>query len=158
MFPSGSGDVFECTEEEAEKAFLHRFVAAGAAIRYRTMHRQEVADIVALDVALRRNDMRWSDAPPDDVRDDIHLALNYGHFFCHVFHLDYLVRQGVDAQALEHRLLHWLDGRGAEYPAEHNVGHLYPAKPALAEFYRTLDPRNQFNPGIGRTSKRAQWR
>ncbi|MBL8268611.1 D-lactate dehydrogenase [Steroidobacter sp.] len=156
-FPSSTGDVFECTEEEAEKAFLHRFVAAGAAIRYRAMHRQEVEDIVALDVALRRNDPHWFEAPPSDIRDRIHLALYYGHFFCHVFHQDYLVRKGANAPALEHRLLRWFDERGAECPAEHNVGHLYPAKPALAEFYRALDPCNQFNPGIGQTSKRARW-
>ena len=29
-----------------------------------------------------------------------------------------------------------LDARRAEYPAEHNVGHLYIAKPALANFYQ----------------------
>jgi D-lactate dehydrogenase len=50
-----------------------------------------------------------------------------------------------------------LDARGAEYPAEHNVGHLYRAKPALANFYRELDPCNAFNPGIGQTSKCRHW-
>ncbi|RAL94695.1 hypothetical protein DOU54_27065, partial [Agrobacterium sp. MS2] len=39
--------------------------------------------------------------------------------------------------ALEHELCALLDARNAEYPAEHNVGHLYEAKPALREFYRT---------------------
>ena len=29
-----------------------------------------------------------------------------------------------------------LDARRAEYPAEHNVGHLYIAKPALANFIK----------------------
>lgn len=42
-------------------------------------------------------------------------------------------------------------------PAEHNVGQLYPAKPALADHCRALDPTNGFSPGIGRTSKRAHW-
>ena len=51
-----------------------------------------------------------------------------------------------------------LDTRGAEYPAEHNVGHLNDAKPALRDFYRGLDPCNQFNPGIGRTTKLARWK
>jgi D-lactate dehydrogenase (quinone) len=50
-----------------------------------------------------------------------------------------------------------LDRRGAEYPAEHNVGHLYAAKPAMARFYRELDPCNQLNPGIGQTSKHRHW-
>jgi len=48
-----------------------------------------------------------------------------------------------------------LDERGAEYPAEHNVGHLYQAKPVLAGFYRKLDPTNSLNPGVGQTSKCA---
>lgn len=46
--------------------------------------------------------------------------------------------------------------RGAEYPAEHNVGHLYEAKPALRKFYESLDSNNAFNPGIGKTSKQKR--
>ena len=84
--------------------------------------------------------------------------LYYGHFFCHVFHQDYIVKKGADPLGVEHRLWDLLDARGAEYPAEHNVGHLYPAKPALAAFYQRLDPGNTFNPGIGQTSKRADWK
>ena len=158
IFPSLGGDFFECTSEEAEKAFLHRFVAAGAAVRYRTVHHEDVEDIVALDIALKQNDRDWFEVLPNDVREQIHLALYYGHFFCHVFHQDYIVRKGNDTLALEHRLWDLLDQRGAEYPAEHNVGHLYKAKAALADFYRSLDPCNQFNPGIGHTSKLAGWK
>jgi D-lactate dehydrogenase len=158
IFPSASGNFFECTNEEAQKAFLHRFVAAGAAVRYRTVHHKEVEDIVALDIALKQNDRDWFEVLPHDVREQIHLALYYGHFFCHVFHQDYIVRKGNDTLALEHRLWDLLDQRGAEYPAEHNVGHLYKAKAALADFYRSLDPCNQFNPGIGHTSKLTGWK
>ena len=50
-----------------------------------------------------------------------------------------------------------LDARRAEYPAEHNVGHLYVAKPALAGFYQSLDPTNTFNPGIGHTPRGRDW-
>jgi D-lactate dehydrogenase (quinone) len=28
----------------------------------------------------------------------------------------------------------------------------------LVDFYRSLDPCNQFNPGVGHTSKLAHWR
>ena len=157
VFPSARGDFFKCTDDETEKAFMHRFVAAGAAVRYRAIHDQQVEDIVALDVALKQNDQEWVEALPEDVRSQIHLALYYGHFFCHVFHQDYVVRKGCDIEALKYRLLQLLDERGAEYPAEHNVGHLYKAKPALAQFYRQLDPGNHFNPGIGQTSKLAGW-
>jgi D-lactate dehydrogenase len=157
MFPSARGDFFECTKDEGEKAFLHRFAAAGAAIRYRAIHRGEVQDIVALDVALRRNDPDWVEHLPDDVAKPIIHKLYYGHFFCHVFHQDYIVGKGHDTVELEHRMWKLLDARGAQYPAEHNVGHLYDAKPALVSHYKGLDPCNCFNPGIGHVSKYANW-
>jgi D-lactate dehydrogenase len=133
-------------------------VCAGAAIRYRDLHPDQVEDIVALDIALRRNDREWLEKLPEDLEQGIIKKIYYGHFICHVFHQDYIVRKGVDTLALEHRMWELLDERGAEYPAEHNVGHLYPAKPALAAHYRQLDPCNTFNPGIGQTSKLRRWR
>ena len=54
------------------------------------------------------------------------------------------------------KLLAQLDAKGAKYPAEHNVGHLYEAEPHLKAFYEELDPTNTFNPGIGKTSKRPR--
>ena len=158
IFPSAQGDFFECTDDEGEKAFLHRFAAAGAAIRYRAIHRREVEDMVALDIALRRNDRDWVETLPDDIAKPIIHKLYYGHFFCHVFHQDYIVSKGHDTVELEHRMWKLLDARGAQYPAEHNVGHLYEAKPALFNHYKNLDPCNCFNPGIGRTSKYIRWR
>jgi D-lactate dehydrogenase len=157
MFPSQEGEFFECTPMEAEKAFLHRFVVAGAAKRYLDLH-PDVEEMVALDVALRPDDEEWSLFLPESVRSQVHTAVCYGHFFCHVFHLDYLVRRATDVAAVRERLKQWLDGRGARYPAEHNVGHLYRAPPELVEFYRSLDPTNSFNPGIGLTSARSDWR
>lgn len=154
---STSGAFFECDAEEGRKAFLHRFAIAGAAIRYREAHRGSVEDIVALDIALRRNDRDWVEKLPAELEEQIVHKLYYGHFFCHVFHQDYIVRKGVDPLAMEHRMWALLDERRAEYPAEHNVGHLYVAKPALAGFYRELDPTNSFNPGIGHTSKQKHW-
>jgi len=157
FFGGREGDFFACDDDEGRKAFLLRFAVAGAAVRYRAVHADEVEDIVALDVALRRDDRAWVEQLPADVATTMVARLYYGHFFCHVFHQDYIVKKGADPLAVEHRLWDLLDARGAEYPAEHNVGHLYRAKPALAAFYRALDPTNTFNPGIGQTSKRAAW-
>ncbi|MBH3337943.1 D-lactate dehydrogenase [Pseudomonas mendocina] len=154
---STSGAYFECDAEEGRKAFLHRFAIAGAAIRYREAHRSSVEDILALDIALRRNDRDWVETLPQEMEEQIIHKLYYGHFFCHVFHQDYIVRKGIDPIEMEHRMWKLLDARRAEYPAEHNVGHLYVAKPALAGFYRELDPTNTFNPGIGHTSKKKHW-
>jgi len=157
MFPSATGDVFECSAEEAQKAFLHRFAVAGAAIRYRAIHGSAVGDIIALDIALRRNDRDWLELLPPEIDRLIVKKLYYGHYLCHVFHQDYVLAPGVDPEALEHRMWELLDARGAEYPAEHNVGQLYPAKPALVRHYRTLDPTNTLNPGIGKTSRQHCW-
>ncbi len=157
-FAQGGGGYFECDDEEGRKAFLHRFAAASAAVRYRAVRHKDVEDIVALDIALRRNDRDWFERLPPQVERPVLLKLYYGHFLCHVFHQDYIVAKGNDCMALEHEMLGLLDARGAEYPAEHNVGHLYQAKPQLAAFYRQLDPCNCFNPGIGKTSKFAAYR
>jgi D-lactate dehydrogenase len=156
-FSDGDGACFECTEDESAKAFLHRFVAAGAAVRYRAVHHREVSDIVALDIALRRNDRDWFEVLPAEMGGAIKHALYYGHFFCHVLHQDYIVVAGEDPVDLEHRMLAALDQRGAKYPAEHNVGHLYEAGLAQKRHFRQLDPCNCFNPGIGRTSRKAEW-
>ncbi|MUG08852.1 D-lactate dehydrogenase [Commensalibacter melissae] len=153
-----SGNFFECNAEEGRKAFLHRFAVAGAAVRYRNVHTDTVENILAIDVALRRNDKEWVEHLPEEIEEPILHKLYYGHFFCHVFHQDYIIQKGYDVFALEEKMLRILDQRGAEYPAEHNVGHLYPAKDPLKNFYKDLDPCNAFNPGIGKTSKLKNWK
>ncbi|MBV2361539.1 D-lactate dehydrogenase [Thalassococcus sp. CAU 1522] len=156
-FPSDKGDMFECTPDEGKAAFLHRFAVAGAAVRYRAIHSKTVEDIVALDIALPRNTRDWVETLPPEIDRAIEKKLYYGHFFCQVFHQDYVIRKGHDCLEVEHAMWRLLDQRGAEYPAEHNVGHLYKAKPELAQFYKKLDPTNCMNPGIGQTSKCAHW-
>ena len=157
-FKEGSkGAFFECDAVETQAAMLHRFAVASAAIRYRAIHEKEVEDIVALDIALRRNDREWFETLPLEIDQKISHKLYYGHFMCHVFHQDYIVKKGHDCMELEHQMLELLDKRGAQYPAEHNVGHLYEAKPELRKFYKSLDPTNSFNPGLGHTSKKKYW-
>ncbi len=157
FFAGSEGDFFTCNEREAKIAGLHRFAAAGAAIRYQAVHHSRVEDILALDIALKRNDQNWLEQLPAEINDKIEHRLYYGHFMCHVLHQDYIVKKGVDVKALKQSMLKILDQRGAEYPAEHNVGHLYHAKPDLADFYRAIDPGNSFNPGIGKMSKRRNY-
>ncbi|MCA1921967.1 MAG: D-lactate dehydrogenase, partial [Buttiauxella noackiae] len=47
-FQQAEGGFFVCTPTEGAKAFLHRFAAAGAAVRYHAVHANEVEDILAL--------------------------------------------------------------------------------------------------------------
>jgi D-lactate dehydrogenase len=157
FFADAEGEFFVCTPEEGSKAFLHRFAAAGAAIRYQAVHADEVEDILALDIALRRNDTEWFERLPPEIDSQLVHKLYYGHFMCHVFHQDYIVKKGVDVHALKEQMLALLAQRGAQYPAEHNVGHLYEAPDTLKRFYRENDPTNSMNPGIGKTSKRKFW-
>ena len=147
------GDYITCNEEEASKAFLLRFAAAGAAVRYQMLHHDQVGDILALDIALRRNDDFWVEKLPEHIAKHVEKPLYYGHFFCHVFHQDYILKKGSDAKKVKADMLALLDSRGAKYPAEHNVGHLYKAESGLQRFYRELDPTNTFNPGIGKMEK-----
>jgi len=154
---SDRGDWFSCSADEGKKAFLHRFAAAGAAIRYANLNASRVGEVVALDIALPRNMASWEETLPQRLDAQCLEKLYYGHFFCHVFHQDYLIRKGSDVRAFKEDLLRVLDERGAQYPAEHNVGHVYTANPEVARHYRQLDPTNTFNPGIGKMSKRRRF-
>ena len=157
FFKTNEGSYFECTEEEADKAILHRFVAGGAIGRYHVMNSKDVGAMMTIDVALRRNDPDWFEVLPKEIDDQIDTKLYYGHLFCHVMHQNYVLKKGADAKLLKGKILETFDARSAEYPAEHNVGHEYFAKDALKNFYRELDPTNSFNPGIGKTTKLKNW-
>lgn len=158
FFKDNNGDFFECTEKEAKKAQLHRFVSASAFGRYQSLHEESIGGAMSLDVAFPRNEKNWFEKLPAQIDELIELKLYYGHLFCHVLHQNYIIKKGVDPKKLLERLLKIYDSRGAEYPAEHNVGHEYTAKPNLLKFYKKLDPTNSFNPGIGKSSKKKHWK
>jgi D-lactate dehydrogenase len=153
----GGAEWFACSPEEGRKAFLLRFAAAGAAIRYAIVHDDVAEDMVALDIALPRSSRQWREDLPADLSGACVARLYYGHFFCHVFHQDYIVRRGTDVAAFKANTLALLSERGAEYPAEHNVGHIYAAKPGQRAFFQTTDPTNSFNAGIGKMSKHKHY-
>ena len=144
---------FACRTDESNKALLHRFAAGAAAGRYQMIHNNKVEGILSLDIALRRNDDNWVEKLPQEVNNNLIHALYYGHFMCNVFHQNYIFKKGTDRQKMKSILLAILDDKGAKYPAEHNVGHLYEAENSLQKFYKKLDPTNTFNPGIGKMSK-----
>ena len=146
---------FECNEDEQKSALMHRFAAAGAAIRYQTIHQRKTEEVLALDIALLGNDTEWMEKIPDEIKEDLDLSLYYGHFMCHVFHHDYILKKGTNIKDVKENLLKRLDKKSAKYPAEHNVGHMYKADETLQKHYRELDPTNTFNPGIGFTDKKS---
>lgn len=153
----GDINVEEINQSQAKAAYLMRYACAGAAVQYGMIHDKEVEKILALDIGLPRNQTDWFERLPQSIRDKLIEPLYYGHMLCHVFHQDYIVRKGEDPEVIEQQLLQLLKQRGAQYPAEHNVGHHYVASPALAKHYRTLDPRNALNSGIGGLSKNLHY-
>ncbi|MCK1589090.1 D-lactate dehydrogenase [Bradyrhizobium sp. 169] len=157
IFPSSSGDFFECTDKEAAAAFRNRYAVGAASVRYRAVNADTVENVAALDLAFPRNALDWRESLPAELEQYVLGRIRCGHFFCHVFHYDYIIKKDSNWLDVEHRIIHYLDGRGIEFPSEHNVGHLYKAKPVLADFYRSLDPTNTLNPGIGQTSKKENW-
>ena len=158
FFKKIDGDFFECTETEAKKAILHRFVAASALGRYYAINQNKFESILSMDIAFPRNEKEWFEILPKEIDDSFEMKLYYGHLFCHVLHHNYVVKKGVNTEVLTQKLLKTYEDKGAEYPAEHNVGHEYFAKPSLSSFYKKLDPTNAFNPGIGKTSKKKYWK
>jgi D-lactate dehydrogenase len=157
LFKEAEGDFFACTEEEAKKAMLQRFSVGGAIGRYQTIHSKTNGAMMTIDVALRRNEKQWLEVLPPEIEEQIIAKFYYGHFFCHVMHQNYVMKKGADTKAIKQQILAFFDERGAEYPAEHNVGHEYAAKADLKAFYKECDPSNTFNPGIGKTSKLKNW-
>ena len=158
IFKNQDGDYFICNEFESKKASLHRFVSASAIGRYHILNSKNHGDMMSLDIAFPRNEKNWFEKLPKEIDDLLEMKLYYGHLFCHVLHQNYIVKKGVDGDELKKKLLKIYDKRGAEYPAEHNVGHEYHAKPSLLNFYKQLDPTNRFNPGIGKTTKLKDWK
>jgi len=158
FFKNKKGDFFICNSHEGKKAMLHRYVSASAIGRYQALNKKNIGEMMSLDIAFPRNEKNWLEILPKEINDKLELKFYYGHLFCHVFHHNYILKKGVDAKKLKEELLEIYDKRGAQYPAEHNVGHEYKAVPVLTEFYKNLDPTNFFNPGIGQTSKLKNWK
>ena len=158
FFKDYDGDFFECNEKEGKKASLHRFVSASAIGRYHALKHKEVGEMMSLDVAFPRNEKEWFEQLPVEIDKKIEKKFYYGHLFCHVQHQNYILKKGVNSEKLKKEILQTYTIRGAEYPAEHNVGHEYLAKDSLINFYKLLDPTNTFNPGIGNSSKLKNWK
>lgn len=149
---------FECSKAEEKNIFLIRFGVGGCLIYYIDSQGFDPnTRLVSFDVAFRRNDHQWMFKLPKHLQDQVLMESCCGHFFCFVSHQDYLLKEHVNAVQFKEDVLAYLAQRGAKYPAEHNVGHLYKASPDYQQHLQQLDPTNSFNPGIGKTSKCKHW-
>ena len=152
------GVVHLCTAAESQALLVFRSAATAAMFRYHNLNHTKFGELLSTDIALPRNAVDWDEVLPIDLQKQVSKTFYLGHFFCHVMHQDYLLHPEVDAKKFKDELLAFYDRRRIEYPAEHNVGHVYTAKPALHTFYKKLDPTNSLNPGIGQTAKWKNWR
>ena len=158
FFAGHSGGFFHCDAREGADAFLVRFGVGGCTISYcDALGYNPNERLVAFDVALRRNDEDWRLTLPDHLAAQVQVDSCCGHFFCYVNHQDYVLKEGVDAKAFKEAVKVYLAERGAKYPAEHNVGHLYQASCEHVDHWKQLDPTNSCNPGVGKTSKKKYW-
>lgn len=158
FFAEQKGDFFHCDPREAADAFLVRFGVGGCTISYcDALGYNPNERLVAFDVALRRNDDAWRLTLPANLAAQVQVDSCCGHFFCYVNHQDYVLKEGVDAKAFKEAVKVYLAQRGAKYPAEHNVGHLYQASCEHVAHWKQLDPTNSCNPGVGKTSKKKNW-
>lgn len=151
------GDFFICTPDESKSASLNRFGAASAANRYAGLLGKKTGGLIPIDVALRRDDWDWLEVLPDEIANQLEVAAYYGHFFCHVMHQDYVAKPGVDPHKLHDDIQELLEARGAMLPAEHNYGRLYRMPEEMVEHFKSLDPTNTFNAGLGGTSPKKNW-
>lgn len=158
FFSGKKEQFFQCTKKEEKNVFLIRFAVGGCVIYYCESKGIDPNErLVSFDVAFRRNDEEWLINLPENLKNQVMMESCCGHFFCFVSHQDYLLKEGVDAHQFKNEVLTYLNKRGAKYPAEHNVGHLYHASPDYQSHLKDLDPTNTFNPGIGKTSKCKHW-
>ncbi|WP_350561047.1 D-lactate dehydrogenase [Psychrobacter sp. CAL346-MNA-CIBAN-0220] len=152
------GTLHACTPKEGAALLVFRSAATAAMFRYHNLNHKDFGELISTDIALPRNAIDWDEILPTDLQQQVKNCFYLGHFFCHVMHQDYLLHPDVDAKTFKEELLNFYDQRHIEYPAEHNVGHVYSAKSALNSFYKKLDPTNSLNPGIGQTAKWKNWR
>lgn len=153
-----SQDMSACRADpcEAEAALRLRFAVAGAGVRYRDLSPGR-SEFAAIDIALPRNAPDFQLNLPATLKAQVRLRIDYGHFLCHVFHHDFVLMPDVSREAFEASIKSLVEANGGKMPAEHSFGHLYEAPPHVCEFYRSLDPTNSLNPGIGKTSRLRDW-
>tara|TARA_Y100000589_G_scaffold115630_2_gene109644 strand:+ start:5999 stop:7699 length:1701 start_codon:yes stop_codon:yes gene_type:complete len=150
-------EFFECNKQEGDALLLHRYVAGGAPKRIKILEDDNVGNIVAFDVALPRNCQNWHEIINDEILKDMSYQFKMGHFFCMVFHWDFILKKNIDQEKVKSKMLSLFKKIHAKFPAEHNVGHIYSAEDTLVNHYKDLDPTNSFNSGIGKTSKNKNY-
>ena len=100
-----------------------------------------------MDYALPKN---FREEPPKGTPSSPPVArLRYGHFGCNVVHEDLAFDPRVDVPAAKKNLKAAIEGVGGKLPAEHGHGTEYDAPDDTRARWRSFDPTNALNPGVG---------
>lgn len=154
---AGSDVVFyECkTADEVKRVKYFRFAAAPA---FQTFCAGSGLQGISFDFALPKNyDGTVTLQPPNSPA--LQLKMMYGHFGCGVYHYDVAVA-GTDADAaiVKENMIQLVQGLGGKLPAEHGHGTEYAAPPETLARWEKTDPRNLFNPGVGKANSSPMWK
>ena len=123
----------------ARKAVLHRFVAASAAGRYHSLNENTTGGMISLDIAFPRNEKDWFVKLPEKINSLIDIEIYYGHLFCHVMHLNYIVKKDVDPELLKTIANLYLY---RSFNIRQNIMLVMSilVKPSLSNFYKKIGP------------------
>ena len=130
-----------------------RFVAATA---FRTWCVGNGAQGISIDYALPKNG-GGTPTIPSDVAQPLK-RMRYSHFACNVVHEDLAYPAGVDTHQAKHDLKHRIEAEnGGRLPAEHGHGTEYIAPAEAQTRWKSMDPLNVFNPGVGGLSDKYKY-
>lgn len=149
-----------CTDKEHKAGLNFRFSAGNGITQYERIQDKSYMKSFDFDVAYPRNDTDiLTCITPVSLEDAIVVKNHISHFFCHVMHQSYVVdTRKCDGDMVEAIFKDYFAKRGAMYPAEHNFGHTYSTPDTVQDFYRSLDPTNSFNAGVGKMSKNKNYK
>jgi D-lactate dehydrogenase (quinone) len=139
--------VHECTEEEdVRKLTYFRFAAAPA---FRTWCIGNRAQGLSVDYALAKH---TTEKPPlASLAERPLTRMRYSHFGCNVVHEDLAFAPGVDVHACKMSIKREIEASGGMLPAEHGHGTEYSAPADTQSRWKSIDPTNVMNPGVGGT-------
>ncbi|KAL3944980.1 MAG: hypothetical protein SGBAC_000956 [Bacillariaceae sp.] len=141
--------VHECSKKsDVASLTAFRFVAAPA---FRTWCVGEGAQGISVDYALPKN----AGQAPALGSGAILKRMRYSHFGCNVVHEDVAFPAGVDAHAVKMQLKESVEHNcNGKLPAEHGHGTEYHAPPETQARWKSMDPLNVMNPGVGGLSSK----
>lgn len=140
--PEGSIAWHDCNPEEANSAKYFRFVTAAA---FKTYCIGKGLGGLSLDYSLPKNE---TGVPPVTYAEPV-IRMRYSHFGCNVVHEDIAFKAGVDPIKAKYDIKHTIEGMKGKLPAEHGHGTEYAAPTDVQERWKTIDPSNTMNPGVG---------